>query len=388
MSYVNPGRGGFTFIELLTVLLILGILVAMTMSLLGVGRTAALRTQSQGIMRKVDAALRQFKVDFKGYPYQAHYPDLAAGERWHNRLYYQIGTDIADEDRDRVVADMDTAAAQYAYDCRVAEPAAPTAHMFRANRGDGQRRKVPGNVPEGDDAPQFSYQNSFNHEWYFCYNPNGDTNTYNQVSRSTCVMLNRMASERARVLMLIGAVDSGGVTMTDVTGGGGIVHKGRDVSGVPLVASPQSEQRPGWAVDYLKGELETRYFNGDEILDAWRNPLIYICQVKPGSQGSLALALGYTTNIPSPGQYGLAPIGRKTLRSTNSDGTPMPPDGDALPDPMNPRHSDITQYATRGYELEFELWSSGPDGKFGKMRDDRENRDNIPCDKYDDGIGR
>ena len=73
--------------------------------------------------------------------------------------------------------------------------------------------------------------------------------------------------------------------------------------------------------------------------------------------------------------------GRKTLSHDAN------PDADGgLPDPAHLRHSDITTYAAPGFENEFELWSSGDDGRFDRMRDAQVNRDNIPLEPYEKGI--
>ncbi len=137
-------------------------------------------------------------------------------------------------------------------------------------------------------------------------------------------------------------------------------------------------------MDYLDGELESRYISGENVLDAWHQPLIYIYQVLPGARSSEARPFRTQTYIWDPQDYGLTTVGRGTLSTGDAPdlkSTMTAPSG-ALPDPSNLLHSDITAYAFPGFEKEFELWSSGPDHLFTYMRDDAENRDNIPCENY------
>ncbi len=89
----------------------------------------------------------------------------------------------------------------------------------------------------------------------------------------------------------------------------------------------------------------------------------------------------------SPEIYGLAPIGRTSLRARDpATGVGLPADGDRLPDPDDLWRSDRRFYAAPGFELEFELWSAGPDGRFAWMRDEAANRDNVAGDLYDQGL--
>ncbi len=272
---------GFTLIELMVVMAIIALLAGLLTPFITMASRNARRTATQAVMRKVDTALRQFKTDYQAYPHQLGYPDLAAGEPWSNRLYHHVGTDLAPVDRDRVIADMDAAARAYDYDCSSGpgqwprERAPVTPHVFRADRGNGRRRMDGSNDPESDLAPYNWVWVDWANAWHAQY----------EDALAGCMVLNRMAQERARLLMLIGAVDAGGVTMRDVPGRGG-THRGRDLSGTRLVAAPASAAKPGWAVDYLRGELEARYIAGESVLDAWGRPLVYLCQVQPGCCGT------------------------------------------------------------------------------------------------------
>ncbi len=375
-------RGGFTLIELMVVMAIIALLAGLLMPFITMASLNARRTATQAVMRKVDTALRQFKTDYQAYPYQRSYPDLAAGEAWSNRLYHHVGTTIAADERDRVLADMDTAARAYDYDCTSAPGRFPqerppvSPHVFRANRGNGRQRMDGSGEPESDIAP---------YNWVFVDWANAWHGQYED-ALAGCMVLNRMAQERARLLMLIGAVDATGVTMRDVPGRGG-VHRGRDLSGTPLVAAPVSDARPGWAVDYLRGELEARSIDGETVLDAWGRPLIYLCQVQPGCRGTVHYPLTRFVYMYAPENYGLAPIGRTVLQARDpATGVGLAAHPERLPDPDDLWRSDRRFYAAPGFELEFELWSAGPDGRFAWMRDDPVNRDNVACDRYDDGL--
>jgi prepilin-type N-terminal cleavage/methylation domain-containing protein len=380
----------FTLIELLIVMTIIVFLFGLLSGMMGIAQRGAHRTQTLSILHKVDTALRSFKTDFKVYPfawsidYQQSYPDLASGQKWSNRLNYQIGTAISDANRQHVQADMDFAGAQYGYDCSTWTPdyggqehPPVSIHTFRTNRGDGKSSNDYWGNPEGDPVPNGVQYNNDTASYYLNYE-NG---------LSTCLLLNRMAQERARLLILAGDVAATGVKMNDVPQPPSpFTHDGRDLSMIPLipVSQRQSALEPGWAMDYLGGELEKRYIDGENILDAYHNPLVYIYHVLPGVRSSEARPFQNQTYIWDPQDYGLTTIGRRTLSTADApDQAPtMTAPSGGLPDPSNLMHSDITAYAAPGYEVEFELWSAGPDHQFTYMRDDPLNRDNIPCDNY------
>jgi len=387
---IRQGSSGFTLIELLIVMTILVSLFSLVSGMIGMARRAANRTQTQSILHKVDTALRLFKSDYKVYPYawslanQQPYPNLAAGQTWSNRLNYHLGTAITDANRMNLQADMDYAAAQYTYDCttwnpdyRGQENPPASIHAFRSNRQDGKDSNDAWHNPEGDPAPSGMHYDNNQARYIFDY----------EDGMSTCLLLNRMAQERARLMIFAGQAGATGVKMADVPmPPSGLQHDGRDDSTNALIppGSRQSAQEPGWASDYLQGQIDSRYLDGENILDAYHAPLIYIQTVEPGVRSAEARPFQNQTYIWAPEQYGLTTIGRHTLASSDApDTTPTmtAPDG-GLPDPSNLMHSDITAYATPGYEDEFELWSAGPDHLFSYMRDDTDNRDNIPCDDY------
>jgi hypothetical protein len=347
------------------------------MTLLNVAQHSGKRTATLAVMHKVDTALRQFKADFKAYPFQRGYPAAGDDRAWSNRLYYNLGTDLTVEARADVLADVEAAGAAYSYDCSSPwgrwehPPVSP--HVFRTNRGDGKSRQDWWDSPLGDDVPTWTYHSNERNRWFFGYDD----------GMATCAMLNRMGAERARLLLMSGAVEAYGVKMPDINFGNGLIHEGRDLSSTLIVptANLRSGDKPGWAVDYLQGELDKRFIRGDTVLDAFGHPLVYVFQALPGVRSSEAKPFTAQIFIWGPWEYGLDPHGRKTLSHDAQ------PDADGgLPDPAQLMHSDRTRYAAPGYESEFELWSAGQDGRFEAMRDDRVNKDNIPLEAYDRGL--
>jgi prepilin-type N-terminal cleavage/methylation domain-containing protein len=382
MTRTASAASGFTLIELAVVAAIVGLLTGLLMPLLTISQREARRTSSHAVMAKVESSLHQFKNDFKAYPYQLSYSSDGAPAV--NTLAYTLGTDLTPSNRANVLADMATAAANYQYDCSTSgggwsERLPPVStQTYISNRNNGNSSWDQNGDPEGDVAPVGSTYNNITKSWYFTY----QSMTY------SCALLNRMAAERANLLMLIGDITAGGCVMQEVDGPAPLVHHGRDCSGTPLVANPASLSHPGWAQNYLMGEVPASAISGDQILDAWRHPLIYICQVQPGIEPTIAQINNSTVNIDYPSQYGLQPIGRRLLEPLDP-ATMQPIQGDpaTLPDTSNLMHDDMRAWAPPGYELEFELWSAGPDGSFSWWRDDSTNTDNIPCEPYNQRIG-
>ncbi len=391
----HASRAGFTLLELLVVMAILMVLSGMLMPMIGQARRSSLRTLTQSIMGKTESALRQYKSDFRGYPYQLHYADVDGGEPWTNALNYQLGTAIAPEDAANVRADMQKAASDYSYICTnylsgvgAALPIRGSVHAFTFDRGDGRTASDYARDPDSDVAPVSA--------WQPCL-PSGDPTIYLSYDTSsysipkgqavpTCVLLNRIASERASDLMMIGAIAATGVTMPAVTYAG-ITHPGRDLSGVPLVGSPAS-LGASWLGERLPSGGDRR---------------------RPSARLRHPRRLAPAAHLRRPGAPGMRALLRPDLRlrsqrrqsnalwapSQRQEGTRALRAGHQHahrrrrlpPGPSDLTHSDRRYWSAPGYELEFELWSAGPDGEFSWWRDDPRNKDNVSCEPYDRGIG-
>lgn len=356
-------RRGFTMVEMLVVMSVLAVLMGLLMPMLGIARKAARKSASLSVMHKVDTALHLFRGEMGVYPYQLAYADVDAGAAWTNRLYYHVGSNIDPLDLDKVRQDADTAGSNYDYPLTrlsngiLQEPSTfASIHTYRS-----------GDVIHGPRQDLVGYSR---------FGPIG-----------TAVLLNRLAKERARLAIWSGNIAATGLKLPDQYSGSVQYQplpgtaRAAPTSTTPLVSSPASATKPGWAADYLNGELEKRYISGEAVLDAYKRPLLYVCQVQEGVRPprSPAMLDDFCTLVDRQA-YGFATRGRTTLADTLPDAAP------ALPDHTRLRHSDRRAYAGKGFELEFELWSAGPDGKCSWMRDDPRNQDNLPLTNYDRSI--
>jgi prepilin-type N-terminal cleavage/methylation domain-containing protein len=384
-------RPGFTLIEVLMVVTIIVILTSMMFPMLSMMHRVTLKERTTFLEKKVDTALRLFKGEWGVYPCQSAYPDLVSGQTFAsvpNHLAYRLGTDIS------------------------AQPAGANVRQDMIAVGMLYNPQAP--------SP-------------FTYNlTNTPAIKYNLMG----IVLNRLASEQQAMGILAGNLDLRGQVVSDDTG-----HVYTDLSASRIVsavganpapyntiASAANPVEPGWAGNYLQGEIEAKYLDstGTTILDAYRNPMVYICQAVPGMSlwagfnyndptnpgapnnlnyvgffGASDYAWnGFTTSVLNPARWGVGALGfdpttgpgpgliasrpgliyngRVLLTTTDAgDGRSTPADAAYFPDPGNLLHSDVRYYAAPGYEAEFELWSAGPDGRFGYFRDDPANADNI-----------
>jgi len=332
---------GFTLVELVMVVGIMAVLFAVALPLLGLAQREAKKGATRVVMAKVDTAIRLFRSEIGSYPWQPDYPDIANGAVWTNRLHYHIGSDISAAELD--VLRSESVAAAMVYRMDVAVPARdPRAFWPR------------------------------------------DHHKYVEDSAiGVSSILNSMASERARLAIFAGnttiatpAIPAAHMATWPVA------QRRPGIPTTPLLSNPDSR---GWARDFLVGEIPREYRSGDAILDAWGRPLLYVSQVVEGVAASPSDGVwGY---VIRPADYGMQALGRTTLAPQDAlTGKPLTSDPVRLPDLSNLRRSDRRYYAPRGLELEFELWSAGPDGRADWMRDAAVNRDNVSLDNYDGSI--
>ncbi len=368
-------RCAFTLLELMIVVIIMIFLAGMLMPMLNMIQRQTMRSRTQFILKKVDTCLRLFKDEYGVYPYQSTYPDPVDAKTYPNRLNYQIGTDISitgsPSDRDNVKTDINAVRAKFNY-----------------------AMDVWGNESGTQPAPLVLYRQV--------------DIKYNGSAAGTIswpLLANRMAMEQQRLAVLAGDIDTRGPYICDLVTLVPVIDK----RATRILPTPASAAKPGWAVNYLKGEIDRKYIRGDAILDAWKTPLIYICQAIPGERGTYISLRNWNEGWLSQPQgkcLGLGPIGFDTTtgpaaslisanrsqllyggrvglsRTDAGDGQATPMDATYFPTPSDLLDSDVRYYATPGFETEFELWSAGPDRSFSYMRNNRVNTDNIAVMNY------
>lgn len=360
-------------IELLVVMAVIVVLMGMMMPVLGIMRRFARTTATQAVMKKVDTGLRLFATDHICLPGQMSYPDLSSGGAIDNRLFYHIGTDLEDVQRDRILADAESGAQKFNYNATAgSEGAQPSPVTFTFGLIVNEPRAT----------------------W---------NDTYR---RSYAALANRMAREQVRLAAVSGNLWMMGQVVTRNSTGSTLIV---DKSATPIFDLPaQSEAGPGpgWATDYLAGDLEPRYRQDLAILDAWKRPLVYVSQNIPAVSGTSTMHWNHTVSIRDNRRYGLGAIGfdprtgpGPDVKATRphllyggripltvddaGDGQPTPTHATFFPDATNLRGADMRFYAAPGFVRDFELWSMGPDGRFDWMRDAAVNRDNVSVQQYE-----
>ncbi len=334
-------KRGFTLIELLMVIAIISLLMGMVMTMMSSARSSAMKSATKAMMGKIDTALRLFKNEIGAYPWQVAYADVAAGEAPTNHLAWHLGSTMTKQQRLDLYDDQDTAANQFRYTC-----------IDPANGWYTERTAL-----LKEPAYRISRLLPANHD---------TSGGWDSATKNIAItrILNRFAEERARLAIAIGNT---GVSGPRISGG-------YDASATALVASPTAQ---GWASDYLGGEIEARYRQGDTLLDGWKRPLAYIANTLPAARGTTTTQAGVNIAGFDTTPYGLGAQGRIQLWPLGTGSHQTPTDPLHFPDGGNLLHSDARFYARPGLEQEFELISAGADGRMDWMRDAAVNRDNV-----------
>jgi len=392
-------RRAFTLIELLVVLVIIGVLAGMFMSLLGIAGRVAKRSNSESTMRKVATAIRLFQRDNGVLPYQARYPVPGAGaavtlvkgwndypdavspsEPFPNILYRRLGRTLSLAEQGTVHAAAAAAAGKFAYYART--------------------RNV--NDAGVETGSVLTYRKDYILPLRHLVNTNLDTND-STVAGRLCSYLNRAAADRARRAIYAGALDLEGPLIVAPNSTVPVL----DLGTTPLLSPAEmGGATTGWCEDYLDGGLTEREHRGDAVLDAWGNPLIYVGMVVPRQRSTTAWihntvvksqdlvwyglgATGYRAGtgpwagLVAAKRWRVLQNGRVTVGGNAIDNRPA---GSLTGNPGSPMDSDRRWFAAPGLELDFELWSAGPDGRLAWTRSDPLNRDNVPAFAYDKGL--
>ncbi|MBN8524177.1 MAG: type II secretion system protein [Planctomycetes bacterium] len=408
----------FTLIELLIAIGIIVLLMGMAMPVYAMTKRQAERINTQALLRKVEIALRLFKTDVRVYPWDCYlqpgnplsnpafnvsYPDVRPSTpAWANRLAFHLATPFDAGHAADIRADADAARAVFAYDLRKLKGDG-TPEIANDSSGVNvllQENPSAGNLGGGVTTPGYSLF-VFRLSDALPYSFSGSTPNID-TTLGLPAYLNRIAQERYSLAMYAGAVRITGPQMRTVTGPTGTVYASANPQAgtratTRVVSSPASGDAPGWSDNYLAGEIQPTQIDGGQILDLWRRPLAYVCQVLPGCRPAQAQLYGTdrVLRYVDPLDYGLGAVGRRSLAPFDSY-TQKPLLADAatdadtgqefLPDPARPEASDIRRYAAEGLVMEFELWSAGPDGRFAWRRDDAVNRDNLAPRDYLIGV--
>jgi hypothetical protein len=332
----------------------------------------AKQSATQAVLKKVEIGLRLFHSDWEVYPGQLSYPILTTGLESTNRLYYHIGTNISLTDRSSIMADADAAGQLYAYNStQSSEGTQPSSLTYTFALINGE--------------PRSNYNDTYR--------------------RAYAALINRMAREQVRLAAIAGNLWMKGQIVTSSSGGSITIDK----SANSIFPTATSAANAGWATDYLSGDIERKYVDGETILDAWKRPLVYICQMIPGIAGSGARHWDHRVTVANTKRYGLGPIGfdpatgpgpalsatrpwllcsgRITLsRDDAGDGKGVPADATYCPDTNDLLGSDIRFYAAPGMSQEFELWSCGRDQRFDYRRNAAVNADHLSATPYNKGL--
>ncbi|MBN8525222.1 MAG: type II secretion system protein [Planctomycetes bacterium] len=390
---------GFTVLELLIVVSIIAVLAGMFTALLGIAGRQARRANSEATMRKVATAIRMFQRDNGVLPYQARYPVAGAGaavvlqkgwndypdavspaEPFPNILARRLARTMDASEQAAVHTAAATAAAKYGYYAR----------LRSASSGSIELGSTLAYCKEHIQA--LDGQVNINLTL---------TSTVDAARLSS--YLNRSAADRARRAIYAGALDLEGPLIAGPTS----TAAAKDLTATPLLTGAEAGSlTTGWCDDYLEGGLAERDRSGDAVIDAWGRPLVYVCMVVPRQRSTSAWiyntvvksqdlvwygmgATGYRANtgpwagLVADRRWRVLQNGRVTVGANAVDNRPA---GVLTGNPGAAMDSDRRWFAAPGFELDFELWSAGPDGRFAWTRSDPANRDNVPAFAYDRGL--
>jgi prepilin-type N-terminal cleavage/methylation domain-containing protein len=318
-------RQAFTLIEMFVVISVIVILASIALPMIGIARKIANRTNTLSLMHKISGALTVYRKEIGGYPYAAWPTTLDADKPPGNNLAYYLARNLTTDEIDQLKNDADKAGNAYEVNPPLPVPAPDVS--ARLNSSDWNQRKV-------------------------------DTFALNS-SGSDILHINRMARQWARSNIMVGNVNVKKTKKSAVAGDPWV-----EDTATPLVKNPQSR---GFASDYLGSDLEARNKQGDDILDMWKQPIIYICAIQPGvvgyyAENTASHNLGSTAMI-DPGWFGFGP---RNMRS---------------PSTIMAGH-DMRSNTTPRFLAQFEMMSRGPDLEINALRSQSSNKDNILAADY------
>lgn len=411
-------RNAFTLIELMVVVSIMTTIASLSVGVLSTAKNQAKITNTRSILMKVDQAVRQFRIDVSTYPFQTDMSDADTNAaKLTNNLGFRLAWKPADDaERQAYIrrfrADIEAINKAFYFQdgasTGIGMPTGDGTHAFRIPGPSSVKMcnmmLNPGSLSAA--TPTSSWIPAASMDWHGHENWRFNTGKVacRLMSEWTCLryisgQFDATATGDALTLEAPQGIDPADpadkarypkederyVTWTYGTG----IYKyvpynrhgalGNDTRGPVLSASssiPDLEtgaMHPpvqGWRGEYLADALRQRDASDSPgeldvdrkaILDAWGNPLIYVCMATPGVSGYSAQGGSHIDE----NRYGMQPGQRVVTASLNSD---------------------IRTTAALPYVREFELWSAGPDGKFDIMRNGTSNRDNVAILGYNKGL--
>lgn len=417
-------KRGFSLIELLVVISIITIITGMLSIVLGIAQRKARDVNTRSILMKVDQAVRLFRNDTRTYPWNTDLSTADIDPtKWTNDLAFRLAWRPADAtERNAYLTSMqaDISAINSAFrfiDGQNVTSGIDGTHAFRAEDliVAGYRTNVLLKEFSGNPATHLLMRP--NSDFGPAYNAGAHqhlpmvTSIYSGEGNTTAFVLTRLASEITALRYLAGQVPTqapqgldpaipadkakrpklearyptlryslqqGNAVLppqgTPMNGYSYVPYNkpgtlGDDSRGPALTAA--AAQARGWRGEYLADALRRRSattasgeidVTGQAILDAYGNPLVYICTFSPGARG---YGYDFMTGGIDELDYAMGPSGRVLTELLASD---------------------VRSTASKPYTLEFELWSPGRDGLFSATRGDSQNRDNISLLPYTKGL--